>query len=380
MEKVEFVFHGLIGAMFLFLVWRFILPLPLPSGGKAALALFFLALSQQHLVNNVFFGTLASPELPSGVLLVQGAMFGTLLLLAVFVLLRDCGTLLVGLVCKPKHPIAGSRLSAFGLFMLAASLSAAGAWQAVRAPDVRTVEIPLSNLPERADGFRMVHLTDVHASSLFQEERIRELVEKTNALNPDVILLSGDIVDGSPKNRAADIAPLRELQARYGVFACAGNHEYISNFSDWMQVFQDLGLRMLLNEHAIVTHNGVPLVIAGTTDTAALRFGLQPPDVNAALAGAPQETPIILMEHQPGNARDNAAAGVALQLSGHTHGGQIRGLRIVSQYVNNGFISGLYAVDGMRLYVGNGAGLWNGFPIRLGCPSEITEIVLRKPL
>jgi predicted MPP superfamily phosphohydrolase len=372
------MFHLFISLIFFFAVIRFVAPLRVGRKPKIILALVLLALSQQHLVNRLLFGSLASPELPASVLALQGGMFSTFLLLAVFVLLRDIFALASRLGYKPRQPISDSRPLASGLFILATLLSAIGVWQAIRIPDVRTIEITLRNLPAELDGFRIAHVSDIHASSLFQEGWVRAVVDKTNALQPDLILLTGDIIDGSTDKRERDVEPFRNFQATYGVFACVGNHEYISDFTAWTNAFQALGLHMLLNEHVVINHNGAPLVIAGTTDATALRFGMQPADIKTALAGAPEEAPVILMEHRPGNAKKNAAAGVDLQLSGHTHGGQIRGLRVVSQIVNGGFISGLYDVGGMRLYVNNGAGLWNGFPVRLGCPSEIIEIQLRK--
>lgn len=372
------MFHLFVVLILLFLLLRFVVPLKSSLAGKLGLSLFFLVLSQQHLVNRLFFGTLASPELPAGVLMLQGGMFSTFLLLAVFVLLRDMFALVSRLAYTPGSPFSASGRLASGLFILAAALSVVGVGQAVRVPDVHTVEIALKDLPAELDGFRIAQVTDIHASRLLRGEWVRAVVDRTNALEPDLILLTGDMIDGTSDKRASDVAPFRDFQARYGVIGVTGNHEYYSDFHDWMKVFKTLGMRMLQNGHTVITHNGAPLVIAGTTDKASLRFGLQPPDIKAALAGAPEGATIILMEHQPGNARENAAHGVHLQLSGHTHGGQIIGLRVVSQYVNKGFISGLYDVNGMSLYVSNGAGLWSGFPVRLGCPSEITGIILRR--
>ena len=372
------MFHGIIGLIGIFLVFRFVLPLKRTFRWKVSASTLLLIFSQQHLVNRLFFGTLASPELPTVILVIQGAMFSTFFLLAVFVLLRDFFALISRLAYKPENPFSASGRLAFGLFMTAVALSVIGVQQAIRVPDVRSVQISLKDLPTELDGFRIAQVTDIHASSLFRGDWVKAVVDKTNALAPDLILLTGDLIDGTSDKRAFDVEPFRNFRAKYGVFGTTGNHEYYSEFQDWMNVFQSLGLHMLLNQHVVIYHNDVPLVIAGTTDRASLRFGLQPPDIKAALMDAPKEATTILMEHQPGNARENAVAGVNLQLSGHTHGGQIIGLRVVSQYVNNGFISGLYDVNGMSLYISNGAGLWNGFPVRLGCPSEITEIVLRK--
>jgi predicted MPP superfamily phosphohydrolase len=159
--------------------------------------------------------------------------------------------------------------------------------------------------------------------------------------------------------------------------AIPGNHEYYSDYVAWMAAYRALGLTMLENGHVLIKRQDALLAVAGLTDRQAGAFGLPRPDLSAALEGIPAGTPVILLEHRPGDAPANARAGVALQLSGHTHGGQIRGLDLLTKRANNGFVSGLYQVGDMKLYVSNGTGLWNGLAIRLGRPSEITQIVLR---
>jgi predicted MPP superfamily phosphohydrolase len=135
---------------------------------------------------------------------------------------------------------------------------------------------------------------------------------------------------------------------------------------------------VLPNDHAVLTRDGGSLVLAGVTDLSATRTRHQAPDLSAALAGAPSDAPIVLLDHQPRNAAQAAARGVALQLSGHTHGGMILGLDRLVARANNGFVSGQYTVGGMTLYVNNGTALWPGFALRLGRPSELTRITLRR--
>ena len=365
-------------SLLILLIFRFIRPLGISFKFKAALAIGFLIFSQQRLLNRLFFTGPHLPELPYGMVILQGWMISTVLILTMLVLTRDLAALALRPAYKPAKPFSVSGRLAAGLLAMAALLSMLGVWQAVRVPDTRTVEINLRDLPEELDGLRIAHLTDIHASSLFTRKWIKAVVDRTNALRPDLILLTGDIADGTTARRYSDVEPFREFQARYGVFAAAGNHEYYFGFHDWMNLYQALGLRMLLNEHQVISHRNTPLVIAGTTDKVALRFGLPPPDLKKALAGAPKEATTILMAHRPEKAAESAAEGVALQLSGHTHGGHIIGLHLIPKYVNKGFISGLYQVDGMVMYVSRGAGLWGGFPVRLGCPSDITLIILRR--
>lgn len=133
---------------------------------------------------------------------------------------------------------------------------------------------------------------------------------------------------------------------------------------------------MLTNQHAVVEHGDSALVVAGITDAAATAYGHEGPDLQKALAGAPPKTPILLLAHRPEGAATHAKAGAAIQLSGHTHGGMVIGMEPVFGPPNEGFLSRSYQVGDMQLYVSNGTGLWMGFPIRLGIPSEITEFIL----
>jgi predicted MPP superfamily phosphohydrolase len=375
------MFHMLTGLIGLYVVLRFVPALPWSVAGKCLAALALLLVSQIYLVNRMFLGSIASPEVPGGVVMALGWLIGALIFLAIFLLLKDVASLLLFALHKLGGirlalPFSAARVNG-ALAAVALILSAIGVWQAYRVPDAHRVEIALDRLPAELDGLRLVLLSDLHASKFHEAPWMRAVVERANELHPDFTLITGDTVDGSPARRAADVAPLADLKARLGVLAVPGNHEYYSGYEAWMAAFGKLGLRMLSNQHAVFQDKGRTLVVAGTTDRNAERFGLPTPDIKASLAGAPKKATVILMAHQPRGAAKNAAAGVDLQLSGHTHGGQIAGLHFIVQKVNEGFVSGAYRVGPMWLYVSNGTGLWSGFPIRLGRPSEITLITLR---
>ncbi len=374
------IFHVIPLALFLYVAWWFVPALPVGPVGKGLAAMALLAIAQQHLIVRAFFGGLASPELPTPVLLAVGWLFGAFILLAGVLLLKDVVALLLLLAVKAGLP-AGLSLAgpgwALGAAAAALVVSAFGVWQAIRVPDVRTVEIPLAALPAELDGMSLVQISDLHASRLLTRPWVEAVVGKANALDADLILMTGDQADGPAARRAGDVAPLAGLKARHGVFAITGNHEYYSGYAAWMAALAGLGMRVLENEHVVIGANGRSLVLAGVTDAAASGFSLAPPDIAAALAGAPADAPVVLMAHRPPGAALHAGAGVDLQLSGHTHGGQIPGLKALARRFNEGFVSGLYAVGDMRLYVSNGTGLWPGFPLRLGSPAEITQIVLR---
>ncbi|MGH8817224.1 MAG: metallophosphoesterase [Achromobacter pestifer] len=372
------MFHVFTGLISLYVIWRFVWRLPIAKSGRILLAIAFLLIAEHHLVTRNFFGSMASPEIPATLLMVLGWLFGSLLLLAMLLLVRD----VAGLLAYAGSRSRGRRLWAaqqwgVGAAAAAMALSAVGVWQAVRVPDVKTIDIALPNLPPALDGFRLVQLTDLHASRLLEGPWIDAVVKKANALNPDLMLITGDLVDGTTDARAADVQPLQALTARHGVYAIPGNHEYYAEYQRWLTEFDKLGLRLLLNEHVTLTHNGQPLVLAGITDIMAARYGQPQPDVAKALEGVSPADTVVLMSHRPGGAAINAQAGADLQLSGHTHGGQILGPHLLTQLANEGYVSGQYQVGDMQLYVSNGTGLWPGFPIRLGRPSEITQIVLR---
>lgn len=374
------MFHVVTAFIALYVMGRFIWPLRVSLPCKWVLSALMLLVAEHHLITRNVFGSMASPELPGEVLIALGWAFGSLIVLALLLLVRDVIGLLTYFVSPQngRELLRNRRLNA-ALGIISVGLSLLGVWQAIRVPDVKNIEVTVPHLPPQMDGLRLVQLSDLHASRLLQAPWMQAVVEKTNALQPDLIVITGDLVDGTPQARAADVQPLQQLSARYGVFAIPGNHEYYVDYVHWLPAFEQLGLHMLLNDHVLVTHNGRQLVLAGITDKAASTSRLPLPDVAASLRDAPQDAPVILLSHRPIGALANARQGVGLQLSGHTHGGQILGPHLLAQWANQGFVSGLYDVQGMQLYVSNGTGLWNGFPVRLGRAAEITHITLRAP-
>jgi len=414
------VFHVFAGLLALYVLWRLVWCLDWSWPAKTLVSAIVLLLTQHHLINRTFFGSMASPEVPGVVIMLGGWAFGSVLMAACLLLVVDVASgiasgvawalaqarpgdaagddseapmtgrtaRLLGSAAGLPRPVAGSRQSRgprrglalrWGVAVAAMLLAAFGVREAVRLPDIHTVEIVLPGLPAGLDGFRLVQLTDLHASRLLQQDWMAAVVEATNALEPDLIVLTGDLADGSVRARADDVEPLRKLTAPQGVYAIPGNHEYYTEYRQWLDRLRELDLRLLLNEHAVLQMEGGTLVLAGVTDPAASRFGEPLPDIAAALAGVAADEPVILLSHRPTGAGAHASAGARLQLSGHTHGGQIAGLHWITQWANEGYVAGLYDVDGMRLYVSSGAGLWNGLPLRVGRPSEITEIILRAP-
>lgn len=362
---------------------RAILPLRLKWGWKALLAVFLAVAAFKFHLLHLFGGPMFfSPVLPEGVLLAAAWLFSVLFLFFFLLLAADVIRLLYLLVlfCMRKKRterfrVIGNRVN-LALLAFAAVLATVGMAGGTGVPRVKEETISVNHLPDGADGLTVAVLADLHVDGITRADRIRKIVERTNALNPDIVIIAGDFVDGTVPVHGDDLMPLADLKARYGVFGVPGNHEYYSGYEEWMEFLPTLGIRMLHNEHVLT--GGDAVVLAGVTDPVAGIMGKEVPDIRKALAGAPEKGVRILASHQPRLAPEAAAHGVDLQVSGHTHGGMIAGIdRLVARF-NEGFVSGLYTVGGMKLYVSNGAGIWNGFPIRIGVPSEIVLIRLRK--
>lgn len=342
---------------------------------KIGLAVLLLVAAQYHLWSRLSSGSVFAPEFPRAVIILFNWAFGAILLLAAFQVLLDLGALATALAKQRLVRVPdGVRYVLAGVAALLASI---GVWNAIRVPPIKDIEIAVPGLPLPFDGYRLVQLTDLHISPLFPAAWVVRVVDRANASGADLIVVTGDFIDGTVAMRRTDVEPLRRLSAPDGVFAVPGNHEYFFNYHDWMHHLAGLGMRMLPNAHTVLTHGDARLVLAGVTDLSAPTVGEDGPDLEAALATAPVGVPVLLLDHQPKNAHRAANKGIAVQLSGHTHGGMILGLdRLIAPF-NNGFMSGHYDVNGMTLYVNNGTGLWPGFALRLGRPSELTRITLR---
>ncbi|MCD5970633.1 metallophosphoesterase [Pseudomonas quasicaspiana] len=369
------MFHVMFSLPCLYVIVRFILPMPWKLQARIAVALLLVLASQYHLYSRFSSGSVFSPEFPRTVVMLFNWAFGSILLIAVGQIIVDLITLVMMLIRRQRLTIPANLRYGFGIAALL--LAALGVNQAIRVPPVKDIEVAINNLPPQFDGYKILQLTDLHISRLFDEPWTRAVVKDSNNLGVDLIVVTGDLIDGSIRDRTRDIDALRDLRAPDGVYVIPGNHEYFFDNAAWMQHFVSLGMIPLANSHTLIKRNGAQIVLAGVTDVTAPKTGFPAPDLKQALQGAPKDTPIILLDHQPRNAEFSASQGVDVQLSGHTHGGMILGLERVIALANEGFVSGFYDVDGMQLYVNNGTALWPGFALRLGIPSELTRITLR---
>jgi predicted MPP superfamily phosphohydrolase len=300
--------------------------------------------------------------------------------LFVLTLLRDGLMLTLWLIdlLLPGHfslPEAG-RTTAAAVPALGLVVTLLGFANARRRARVVTVPIPVDHLPAALHGFTIVQISDIHVGPTIRERYVESIVEAVNHLKPDLVAITGDLVDGGVPELGAQVAPLRRLKSRHGSFFVTGNHEYYSGVDPWLAELPRLGIRILHNEHVVIEHAGARLLLAGVPDYNAGHFDdAHRSDPAAALAGAPSDAAVrVLLAHQPRSAWAAAKAGYDLQLSGHTHGGQFLPWNFFVQF-QQPFTAGLHQVGRLRVYVSRGTGYW-GPPKRFGAPSEITRVRL----
>jgi len=255
----------------------------------------------------------------------------------------------------------------------AVGLVGSGVRTALGDPRLKELAIELPRL-HRGGGWRIALVSDIHLGPLNGVDRTRRIVNMINGLEADFVAIVGDLVDGSVAELGPAAAPLANLRSKHGAFFVTGNHEYFSGYEEWIDEVQRLGIRPLRNEFVELPDG---LDLAGVNDVTGAGYG-DGPNVAHALDGHDPSNAVVLLAHQPVQAHDAARHGVDLQLSGHTHGGQMVPFNYVVRASGQPVVSGLGEVDGMPVYVTNGAGFW-GPPVRVGAPPDITLIHLRTP-
>jgi len=269
-----------------------------------------------------------------------------------------------------------ARLAGGAVMMSAVGLSAVGARGATAgAVVVQKIRVALSRLPAALGNYRIVQISDVHVGPTIGREFLADIVARVNALQPDLVAITGDLVDGTVEQLGALLAPLKDLRAKDGVFFTTGNHEYYwPQFESWFSFLEGLGIRVLRNERVRVGgEHGFDL--AGIDDLTARSYGPgHGADLDRALAGRDSSRALVLLAHHPRQVRDAQRFDVDLQLSGHTHGGQMFPFSLLVRLVEP-YVAGLYTLGKTTLYVSRGTGYW-GPPMRLGSPAEITEVTL----
>ncbi len=367
---------------FVFCVLTFLMvfcTVPLRTRARAIALMVLLLCAGKTICFEAFGGNPFAPELPAAVIWLW--TWGASSLSILFCLA------LAGLFLRFVLKKLGScpRLAwLVSLPVLAGALAALGCFNGWRAPDVEEVTLTFENLPASLDGYRILQISDIHASAAARRPRTEKVVELANAQNADLICLTGDYADGEAARQFRNIVPLKDLKAPDGILAITGNHEYYFDTHNWIPKYQSLtNIRFLVDACAFPRPG---LAVAGVSDPVAVRFGFPAPDPDLAFASATNGEFRILLQHRPqvdyaslsGRA---PAARVDLQLSGHTHGGVAPVLDKLVASFNGGRVRGVYenaAPDGRTIYVSPGAGQWAGFPMRFMNDAKLTLFTLKR--
>jgi len=267
-----------------------------------------------------------------------------------------------------------ARASALTAAAASVSLVGVGTANAIGRPDLLRVPVRLRKLDPAFDGFRIAVVSDVHLGPLAGRSRTERIVRMINEAEPDLVAIVGDLVDGTVEELGHAAEPLRDLASREGTFFVTGNHEYfVDDTVAWLRELERLGVRPLRNESTPIRRGPAAFDLAGVNDVAGTSRS-DGPDFDRAMADVDPSRPTVLLAHQPVVVGESATHGVDLQVSGHTHGGQMWPFHYVVRAVQP-TLAGLSTVDGMQLYVTRGAGFW-GPPVRIGAPPDVTVLTL----
>ena len=385
----------------------FVLPLRMSWRSKSLIALITIVAPCKSYLHLLVGGDAFDPNIPYNLSFVFDIARTTVIFLALLTLVRLVINVLYRIVhlkwsldLLPTSSIFHAQL----MMLLSFALACYGTSCAYGTPELKRYDFTLERLDPRLEGMKIVMLSDIHISAPTDANVIYQLVNDVNALKPDLILLPGDLMDGSLNKRRPISNLLFDLKAKFGVFISTGNHEYYSGYEEWRHYFEQGGFISLDNKVvALKDDQGKTLLnLGGITDPRAERYNLPTPDVRGVTTALDDSAPSIILSHRPQYALDFALAAsqinaervaqskeqktdfvpkqVDLVLSGHTHGGLAYGLRKLVANANGGFVSGHYRVDKTDLVVGNGTMVWMGFPLRLGVPGQIVELTLHSKL
>jgi len=274
---------------------------------------------------------------------------------------------------SPERRVFLSRAVAGGALAVSGGLSGYGLWRAYAPPSVTELSLVLPRLPKALDGLTVVQVSDIHVSTLIQRRFMDDMVQRCNALKPDLVAVTGDLMDGSISELGGHVAALQNLKTRFGTYFITGNHEYYSGDVEWSEALEGLGVTVLRNRHVKVGDAGASFDLVGVDDwigNPKRRY-----DLEKAVAGRDPERAAVLLAHQPRNFEQAVEKGIGLQLSGHTHGGQFfPGTMLIPLMWTQP--AGHYTHKEGHLYVSRGTGFW-GPPLRIGAEPEIVKLVLR---
>lgn len=267
-----------------------------------------------------------------------------------------------------------SRIAASGALVAGGGAASFGAWRAFTPPEITEVPIKLPGLPRSLDGFTIVQLSDVHVGTIIQERFLDQLVATANSARPDLLAITGDLVDGTPDALGRYVARLRNLRSRFGTFFVSGNHDYYSGWEEWSRELEGIDFAVLRNRTVTIGDPGASFDLIGVDDYGA-RWSPNGYDLEAATRGREPDRASVLLAHQPSGLELAAQKRIGLQLSGHTHGGQMFPGTLVGDLIWGSRNAGLSMHEGTHLYTSRGCG-FVGPPLRVGAPPEVVKIVL----
>ena len=346
---------------------------PAPWGSALTIGICVLAV----LIPLAFFAMRGLPRSVNAPLSwVAYIWMGFALYLFLLTVLSDAGrgiaALLGALPSDPERRLFLSRVIAASVAGASGLIGLGGLANVARGFEVRRIRVPLAKLPKSASGYSIVQLTDVHVGPTIGRSFVEGVVRETNALEPDMVVITGDLVDGSVAELRDLVEPLRGLRAKDGVYFVTGDHEYYSGADEWIAHVTSLGIRVLRNERVDVRG---AFDLAGVDDASSARMlPHHGQDVARALEGRDPSRAVVLLAHQPKAVSDARRGNVDLQLSGHVHGGQMVPFNWLAR-IDQPLIAGLYRLGTTWVYVSTGTGYW-GPPMRVGPGAEITRIEL----
>lgn len=299
----------------------------------------------------------------------------------IYILIGICAKIAIyfGNTIEPLEPSRREfiqKILSIGIITSTGASTLAGLYNARKGPTIMKPKIPIKNLGQDLNGLTIAQISDLHVGPTIKEGYVESVVEQVNNLNPDIISITGDMVDGSVEYLAKHVEPLKDLHANIGKYFVTGNHEYYSGVDRWLDKTDQLGMTNLIDSHEIITKGKDLITLGGVTDYRSSTIKPEhKSDASKAFYNAPKDIPKILLAHQPWSIFGANDAGADLQLSGHTHGGQFWPF-IYAVRMANPYTAGLHNHNGTWIYVNRGTGYW-GPPMRLGVESEITLVTLK---
>lgn len=266
-----------------------------------------------------------------------------------------------------------ARVGAATALGVGGGLTTFGVYKALTPPEITEVPVRIPGLPKALEGFTIVQLSDIHVGAVIQEKFLDVLVSEANRAKPDLVAITGDLVDGSPNSLGRYVARLRNLDSKFGTYFCSGNHDYYSGWDRWAAVLPDFGFTVLRNRFVTIGDAGASFDLVGVDDWG--RMGVGDYDLEAATAGRDPARASVLLAHQPSNLEAVSAKNLGLQLSGHTHGGQLFPGTLIGTLMWQERNTGLSRHGNSQLYTSRGCG-FVGPPMRIGAPPEVVKLVL----